>query len=105
MTHQEWEAQGTALFGPDQMQWRFKCPSCGHIASVQDWKDAGAPQNTVAFSCVGRWAGARKNAAFARSGGPCDYAGGGLLRLNPQAIDGRSNVFAFAVENAERVPR
>lgn len=88
MTSQEWHDKGVALFGPDEMLWRFVCPSCGHVASTQDYKDAGAPSTAVAFSCVGRWTGAGGEKTFQRSGGPCDYTGGGLIELNPLQVDG-----------------
>lgn len=68
------------------MNWKFRCPSCGHVASVQDWKNAGAPENAAAFSCVGRWLQERKE-AFTKNG-PCNYAGGGLFRLNPVKLEG-----------------
>jgi hypothetical protein len=98
ITREEWHASGEKLFGPDKMKWRFVCPVCGHVQSVQDWKDAGAPESAVAFSCVGRWIpGSRK--AFEETGkGPCNYAGGGLFRLNPVELSGiEPNAFAFAV--------
>jgi len=95
MTRDEWLAEGRRLFGDDVLQWRFVCPSCGHVASVQDWKDAGAPEGAVAFSCVGRYTGAGGEKTFAKSGGPCDYAGGGLIGLNPVEVGG-TRVFAFA---------
>lgn len=47
MTRDEWSAEGRKRFGDDQMQWRFVCPACGHVASVQDYKDAGAPVNNA----------------------------------------------------------
>lgn len=79
----EWEREGTKLFGPDRMEWSFVCPVCGHVAKVMDWRDAGAPDSAVAFSCVGRWIEGPKD-AFRRDGeGPCSYAGGGLFKLNP----------------------
>lgn len=93
MTHNEWYAKGEQLFGADIMQWKFICPSCGHTASVQDWKDAGAPEGAVAFSCIGRYL-PECNEAFAKGDGPCNYAGGGLIRLNPIDVDGRPT-FAF----------
>jgi len=68
-----WEERGRILFGADRMKWRFKCPVCGYVATAIDWIDAGASENAIAFSCVGRW----------QSGVGCDYAGGGLFRLNP----------------------
>lgn len=92
----EWRAKAAELFGEDWMKWKFVCPVCGHIASVQDWKDAGAPVQSAAFSCVGRWAGASAAVAKAkesavgpngiRGKGPCNYAGGGLFKLNPVTV-------------------
>ena len=90
MTHDEWLAEAQRRFGDDPMAWQFVCPSCGHVASVKDWKDAGAPEGAVAFSCLGRYTGDRKSAedkAFKQGGGPCNYTGGGLFRLNPVAVD------------------
>jgi hypothetical protein len=77
----EWEAQAKSRFGADTMAWRFVCPSCGHVASVKDWKDAGAMEGEVAFSCVGRRLENRAEAF--RKPGPCNYAGGGLFAINP----------------------
>jgi hypothetical protein len=92
--YDEWYAKGKELFGDDTMQWRFVCPACGHVASAQDWKDAGAPEAVVAFCCVGRYLPNPKE-AFSGDGGPCSYTGGGLFRLNPIDVDGRPT-FAFA---------
>ena len=68
------------------MKWRFVCPSCGHVASVKDWKDAGASEGEVAFSCVGRHLNADDAKTFKHDGGPCQYAGGGLFGLNPVTV-------------------
>lgn len=105
MSEAEWRAEGARRFGDDPMQWQFVCPSCGHVATPQAWKDAGAPENTVAFSCVGRWTGAKREAFTAGDkgkSGACNYAGGGLFRINPvrvcrdAAAGGDIDVFAFA---------
>lgn len=97
MTHAQWSAEGARRFGPDVLTWRFVCPSCGHVASVDDWVKAGA-KNQVAFSCIGRSVGGRE--AFGEGKGPCNYAGGGLFRLNPVTVafdDGHTQeYFAFA---------
>lgn len=98
-THAEWTAEAGRRFGADPMGWRFVCPSCGHVAAVREWRDAGAPEGAVAFSCVGRWLNADGTRAFAGVGGPCNYAGGGFIGLNPVAVDfdGREHrVFDFA---------
>ena len=102
-----WRAKAVELFGEDNMKWKFVCPICGHVASVQDWKDAGAPMQSAAFSCVGRWAGVNPATAKGDIGpngiegkGPCNYAGGGLFKLNPVIVvdpDGvEMKAFAFA---------
>jgi hypothetical protein len=99
MNHEEWLAEGEKLFGSDQMKWKFVCPACGVVTSVQDWKEAGAPETAVAFSCVGRWSGMKREAFGGEGPGPCNYAGGGLFNINPVKIYGRKNdVFAFATE-------
>jgi len=100
MTRAEFEAEGERRFGPDKKKWKFICPVCGHIASVQDWLDAGVEEQ-MAFSCIGRSdAPAMQLAreAFASTGkGPCNYAGGGLFKLNPLEIEGcKDKFFAFA---------
>lgn len=86
LTHDEWMTEAKRRFGDDAMQWRFVCPSCGHIASVKDWKDAGATEGEVAFSCIGRRLKADDAKTFGKKGGPCNYAGGGLFRLNPVLV-------------------
>ena len=103
-----WRAKATELFGEDFMKWKFVCPVCDYVASVQDWKDAGAPVQSAAFSCVGRWAGANpktsKKGTIGPDGikgrGPCNYAGGGLFQMNPVVVvdpDGiEHKAFAFA---------
>lgn len=102
MTRDEFQAEATRRFGPDVMQWKFICPVCGHVASVADWQAAGASENEVAFSCVGRHLEGTREAfsskkANAKIVGPCNYAGGGLFKLNPMDVDG-VRYFNFAPE-------
>lgn len=102
MTFDEWIAEGKRRFGDDEMNWKFKCPACGHVASINDYKAAGAPVEAVGFSCVGRWTGSKKEFGD-KTGGPCNYAGGGLIRLNPVTVvdaDKRHHVFEFAAASA-----
>jgi hypothetical protein len=104
MTHEEWLAEGKRRFGPHMQRWQFVCPACGHVASVQDWQDAGAPETAVAFSCVGRWVKPDLlkpvREAFGGEGpGPCNYAGGGLFAINPVEVhreDKTHRVFDFS---------
>ena len=107
MTFEEWVKKGTALFGADRLQWKFVCPVCGHVSSVQGWYDVGAADGEVAFSCVGRRIEGSKQAFKKKGVGPCTYAGGGLFRLNPVTVvlpDGQErDVFEFA-EGASNAP-
>ncbi len=99
-TREEWGAEAARRFGDDLLNWKFVCPSCGHVQSAQDYRDAGAPVTAVGFSCVGRWDGHMSRGAFQGNGGPCNYAGGGLIHLNPVTIvhpDGKeTRAFDFA---------
>ena len=110
-----WRAKAADLFGEDLMKWKFICPVCRHVASVQDWKDAGAPVQSAAFSCVGRWSGANPKTAKGDIGpngiegkGPCNYAGGGLFQLNPVVVVDSDGVelkaFAFAESTGQEIP-
>jgi hypothetical protein len=96
--HEEWRARGRELFGDDPLQWKFVCPSCGNIASVADWKAAGASEGEVAYSCIGRRLGTENEIGSKKQ--PCNYAGGGLFGLNPVTVifpDGTERAsFAFA---------
>ncbi|MDZ8140782.1 MAG: VVA0879 family protein [Nostoc sp. DedQUE04] len=98
MNKQEWLILGQTLFGQDMMQWKFKCPCCGHIATAEDYKKANAPSSAVAFSCVGRWMPVHKEAFDDKDKRniPCNYSGGGLLNINPVIVDDRK-VFEFGV--------
>ena len=93
----EWHKEAIGRFGDDRMKWKFVCPSCGHVAAVADWKAAGATDGEVAFSCVGRHIPGSKT--LGQKPGPCNYAGGGLFRLNPVEVrdgDKTHRIFDFA---------
>ncbi|MFH1813426.1 MAG: VVA0879 family protein [Pseudomonadota bacterium] len=104
-THAEWLAEAERRFGSDPMAWRFKCPSCGHVATAKDWKEAGAPVGAVAFSCIGRYTGADGSNTFKHAGGPCNYTSGGLFVINKVSIitnDGKETP-AFDFDGATEV--
>lgn len=96
MKKSEWFQKGKKLFGENMMEWKFICPSCGNVASVLDYKNAGAPSGAIGFSCVGLWLPEQKE-AFSKKplGIPCNYSGGGLININPIEVDGRK-YFDFA---------
>ncbi|MDD5531278.1 MAG: hypothetical protein PHC52_00645 [Syntrophales bacterium] len=98
MTYDEWRDQGNKLFGPDRKKWPFECPSCGYVATAEDYLALGAPLGAIGFSCIGRfWKDQSKVQGFPakKNGRPCNYAGGGLFRINPVEVDGEF-FFAFA---------
>ena len=96
ISYDNWCKEGERRYGPDRMKWRFRCPSCDSEMSVQDYKDAGAPEENIGMSCVGRSIGSIVTIGT-KGNGPCNYAGFGLLRLNPVEIfrEGGEKVKAF----------
>jgi len=88
LTKEEWLAEGKELFGDDQSKWKFVCPACGHVASVKDWRDAGASDGEIAFSCIGRRLEKKRGAFESKGKGPCDYTQGGLFKLCKTIVDG-----------------
>lgn len=83
ISHEDWRAKGHALFGPDQKQWRFKCPNCGTIQTVQDFLDLpmfkSNPSNAqgyIAFSCIGRFV----------EGKGCNWTLGGLFQIHKTEV-------------------
>lgn len=78
----DWLLEGKQLFGSDFMQWKFRCPMCGHVASIQEFKDAGADSPNAAYQeCIGRYLGA--GAPGAEDGNPngCNWAAFGLFGI------------------------
>lgn len=99
MTLTEFESLATERFGPERMDWKFVCPCCGFVQTAHDYKAAGAPPGAVAFSCVGRWSGAKRE-AFGKGKGPCNYAGGGLIGMHKITVDGQP---CFELAEAESI--
>ena len=104
MTKEEWEKRGVELFGEDRFKWRFVCPGCGQVQSLEDfrkYKDRGATPDSATCECLGRYEGG--NASWLAGKVPaskrCDYAGYGLLRISPVTVvedDGEERMsFAF----------
>lgn len=102
---EEWQEEAKRRFGNNTLDWKFVCPSCGCETSVKQWKDAGAPENSVAFSCIGRFIEGTKGEIWDKNGGPCNYTGGGLFQLNPIHVVDKNGathqMFAFAEPSAD----
>lgn len=101
LTKEEWLARGKHLFGEDITKWRFVCPGCGHIQSVEDfrqYKERGAQPDSARKECIGRYYGGR-SWAFGKAGSPCDYAGYGLMNICPvKVVDGKEEFWCFAFD-------
>jgi hypothetical protein len=107
----EWQAEGERLYGPDVMKWRFRCPVCGNVASVEDFcqfKAQGATPDCAYQECIGRWlpdCASNLHVKPARDGSkaPCDYCAYGLFRLgNVVTLESgkETHVFPFADQAA-----
>ncbi len=110
MKHQAWLDKAKRLYGENAGDWKFKCPVCETVQTANDFVKAGASKEdastSIANECIGRWLpnkqkafGDRKKDKFSK-GKPCNYAGYGLLQLNPVIVefeDGTTrNAFDFA---------
>jgi hypothetical protein len=104
LTLEEWTKQGEQLFGKDKKQWKFICPSCGNIQTIQDFIDlkengVSIDPQTAFFSCIGRFIENNKGTMF-NDKSPCNYTNGGLINLSEvKVIDDEENehyVFEFA---------
>ncbi len=100
MSKEEWLAKGAKLFGPDMMKWRFVCPACRNIASVEDFKrfkEQGATPDSATGHCIGRWDGHMD--VDMGAGKPCNYTGFGLFNLCPvRVMDGDKELRSFAFD-------
>ena len=105
LSFEDWQKEGTKRFGENQFNWKFVCPGCGNIASVEDfriYKSEGATPNSAYQECIGRYTGGRSwaNPKKTNPKKPCDYAGYGLICISPVEVvmpDGKIiNAFAFA---------
>jgi predicted RNA-binding Zn-ribbon protein involved in translation (DUF1610 family) len=103
MSFEEWESLGKKLYGDDKRQWKFKCPSCGHVQSPEDfrkYKEKGAFPSDAYYNCLGRYDPTSEGTIF-KKGQPCNYTLGGLFKLSSRVVvdgDKRHAVFLFADE-------
>lgn len=86
-TQDEWHREGIKRFGLNIRDWKFVCPSCGHVQSVSDfekYKDRGVTANTAFFNCIGRYEAPDNDILSGQR--PCNYTTGGLFNLSPVII-------------------
>lgn len=85
----EWREEATRRFGPDYLRWKFRCPMCGHEATVQDFKDVGAESPDAAYQeCIGRYTGKGAPKEGDSSGcNWCAYGFFGIPREHDTIID------------------
>ena len=70
---EDWMKEGIRLYGPNMLDWRFKCPMCGHVQSLQDFHDVGIEPDNGITCCASRFnLGGNKT---------CKWTTGGLLRI------------------------
>lgn len=104
-TLQEWMDEGKKLYGEDLTNWKFKCPNCGKVSSIQDFKDAGSKDPNDSYAnCIGRINGKGEDGMKSKDKGfGCNWAAYGLFgTLGKGRIvvnnDKESEVFDFAKE-------
>lgn len=64
-------------FGEDPLNWKFVCPSCGHIQSLADFKEIGVEPQNAYINCIGR---------YKKDAGGCDWSINGLFSINKTTV-------------------
>lgn len=100
LTLAAWIDTGTYLFGSNMLDWRFMCPSCGHVQTPRQFQALGADVDLAYFNCIGRHDGVHNAVDIGTKPGPCNYTGGGLFKLSPVMVldpitEKTQRVFAF----------
>lgn len=107
-TYQEWMDEAKQRFGDDFRQWKFICPACGHIQSVQDFIDLGLDPNDAFKECIGRHNGNMKPANKSNGNG-CDWCSYGLFGTLWKGIcvitddETKMEIFDFAPADKEDI--
>lgn len=97
LDYEVWIEKAKEFFGKDSFDWKFKCPSCNHVQSINLMLQhnpslkAEEIQNSVFFNCEGRYT--------ERYG--CDWSLGGLFQIHKVEVNFNGKicqVFEFAIE-------
>lgn len=51
----DWLKELRSRFGEDDEEWKFVCPSCGHVQSVADFNAIGVDGNKAYYECISRY--------------------------------------------------
>ncbi|MBR1800661.1 MAG: hypothetical protein IJ767_04100 [Bacteroidaceae bacterium] len=92
VTLAEWLSEGERLYGKEKLDWRFRCPACGHVQTMRQFKEAGLDPELAYLNCASR---------HKLGGKPdCKWTIGGLLRVGGRyVIDAKYRphlIFEFA---------
>lgn len=83
-------------FGDNPEDWKFVCPSCGHVQSIGDFLTIGVDSNKAYCECISRY----KDIDGKTDKKACKYTIAGLFLLDHDTIIGRDymtiNVFKMA---------
>lgn len=86
----------SSRFGEDDEDWKFVCPSCGHVQSVADFKAIGVDGNKAYYECISRY----KYIDGKTNKKPCKYTLCGLIVLDHDTVINNEflpvNVFKMA---------
>lgn len=76
----EWQEEAKERFGHDFKNWKFKCPACGRVSSIDDFLAVGADLNDAYKSCIGRHNGKGADGMKGKDNGHgCNWAAYGLF--------------------------
>jgi len=92
LTQAELCAEAAERFGSNPLDWAFRCPSCGDVATGQDFSEALAERprknrdgeavtasDVIGQECIGRTLGALSVPAKKYKGHGCDWCAYGLF--------------------------
>lgn len=82
---EDWLQELRERFGPNSDDWKFVCPSCGHVQSLADFKAVGQDPNLAYQCCIGRYTGSDDHSG--KNG--CKYTINGLIALNTLTVVSR----------------
>jgi hypothetical protein len=85
LTYKEWISELSERY-ENKDDTEFVCPACGYHQTLKQCRDAGMSDGMIGFSCIGRVIEGSQDAFRANKKGPCNYAGGGLFKLNPVLV-------------------